>query len=90
MEQNHLSLGGFVFDRQGKRLSLRSPAGVASTDLEGFLRGATHLLKMDFDLEGSAELDGGLVFRAEVAGAGREYDARAGDRQGRASILAYQ
>ena len=65
MEQNHLSLGGFEFDRQGKRLILRSPAGAASTDLEGFLRGAKHLLKMDFDLEGSAELNGGLVFRVE-------------------------
>jgi hypothetical protein len=65
MEQNHFSLGGFEFERQAKRLILRSPTAAASTDLEGFLRGAKHLLKIDFDLEGSVELDGGLVFRVE-------------------------
>jgi hypothetical protein len=65
MEQNQLSLGGFEFDRQASRLILRSLVGAVSTDLEGFLRGAKHLLKMDFDLEGAAELDGGLVFCVE-------------------------
>jgi hypothetical protein len=65
MEQNRLSLGGFGFDRRTGQLILRSPEGSVTTDLRGFLRGAQHLLKMDFDLEGSAELDGGLVFRVE-------------------------
>jgi hypothetical protein len=65
MAQNIIALGGFGFERQGDQLVLRSPQGTAETDLQGFLRGAKHLLKMKFDLEGSAELNGGLVFRAE-------------------------
>ena len=65
MEQNRLSLGGFGFDRRAGQLILRSPEGSVTADLRGFLRGAHHLLKMGFDLEGSAELDGGLIFRVE-------------------------
>jgi hypothetical protein len=66
MEQQRLTLGRFDFERQGQRLILRAPDQSVATDLGGFLRGVAHLVKMDFDLEGSAELDGGLVFR--VAG----------------------
>jgi hypothetical protein len=64
MEQHEFSLGRFDFDRRGQRLLLRSPAGVVEADLAGFLRGIQHLHKMEFELEGSAELDVGLVFRA--------------------------
>ena len=63
MEQNRLALGGFDFERQGQQVLLRSPNQSVAADLGGFLRGVAHLIKMDFDLEGSAELDGGLVFR---------------------------
>ena len=66
MEQHDFSLGRFNFDRCGSKLLLHSPSGLVETDLPGFLRGVRHLLKMEFELEGSAELDGGLIFR--VAG----------------------
>jgi hypothetical protein len=65
MTQNRISLSGFGFERQGKQIRLLSPEGSIETDLEGFLRGVKHLLKMGFDLEGSAELDGGFIFRVE-------------------------
>lgn len=65
MVQDSISLGGFGFERRGEQIILRSPEGSVEAGLQGFLRGARHLLKMDFDLEGAAELDGGLVFRVE-------------------------
>ena len=65
MEHHEFSLGRFDFERRGQRLLLRSPAGAVETGLPGFLRGAQHLLKMEFELEGSAELDGGLIFRVQ-------------------------
>jgi hypothetical protein len=65
MAQNSVSLGGFTFERHEERIILSSPVGSVEANLQGFLRGANHLLKMGFDLEGSAELDGGFVFRVE-------------------------
>jgi hypothetical protein len=65
MEPNRLSLGGLIFERQGKQIVLRSPEGSVETDLLGFLRGVKHLLTMGMDLEGEAELNGGFVFRVQ-------------------------
>ena len=58
-------LGGFSFEQQGDQMLLRTPAGTASASHTGFVRGIQHLLTMGMDLEGQAELDGGLVFRVE-------------------------
>jgi hypothetical protein len=75
MEQHDFSLGRFDFERRGSRLLLHSPNGLVETDLSGFLRGVRHLLKMEFELEGSAELDGGLIFRV----AGERIQLKLGD-----------
>lgn len=65
MASKNLSLGGFGFERQGDQIELRSPEGRTVTSLKGFLAGIRHLLIMELDLEGEAELDGGLVVRVE-------------------------
>jgi hypothetical protein len=65
MDADTLSIGGFQFQRDGQRMVLRTPAGVSETGGRGFLAGVSHLLTMGLDLEGEAELDGGLVFRVE-------------------------
>lgn len=65
MAQDSFSLGKIRFERRGEQLLLKAPEVVRETTLQGFLQGANHLLKMDFDLEGSAELDGGFIFRIE-------------------------
>ena len=65
MLSTNLSLGGFRFEPQGEQIVLRTPEGAATTRLAGFLAGIRHLLKMQLDLEGQAEMDGGLVVRIE-------------------------
>ncbi|HKA09062.1 MAG TPA: hypothetical protein VKI99_01180 [Candidatus Dormibacteraeota bacterium] len=60
-----LRIGGFEFACRQGRVLISSPAGSADPEMAGFLRGTNHLLTMGLDLEGEAELDGGLVFRVE-------------------------
>jgi hypothetical protein len=65
MAANIAHLGGFTFEQQGDQMLLRTPTGAASAGQAGFVRGIQHLLTMGMDLEGQAEIDGGLVFRVE-------------------------
>jgi hypothetical protein len=65
MSLNVVNLGDFTFEQQGNRMLLKTPAGTASAGHAGFVRGVQHLLTMGMDLEGQAELDGGLIFRVE-------------------------
>ncbi len=58
-------LGGFRLEAEGDRIRLQSPEGQVETGLFGFMAGIRHLLRMDLDLEGQAELDGGFVVRVE-------------------------
>lgn len=57
-------LGGFELCPEGQSLTITTPAGRREAAAEPFLRGTNHLLVMGLDLEGEAELEGGLVFRA--------------------------
>jgi len=57
-------LGGFELCPDGRSLRITTPAGRSEAATEPFLRGTNHLLVMGLDLEGEAELEGGLVFRA--------------------------
>ena len=57
-------LGGFELCPKGRSLTIATPAARRAVEMEPFLRGTNHLLVMDLDLEGEAELEGGLVFRA--------------------------
>lgn len=65
MHQAPLRMGKFEFARRQERVLISSPAGSVEPEMAGFLRGTNHLLTMGLDLEGEAELDGGLVFRVE-------------------------
>lgn len=65
MHQAPLRMGKFEFARRRERVLISSPAGSVEPEMAGFLRGTNHLLTMGLDLEGEAELDGGLVFRVE-------------------------
>jgi hypothetical protein len=57
-------LGGFELCPKGRSFMITTPAGRREAAAEPFLRGTNHLLIMRLDLEGEAELEGGLVFRA--------------------------
>ena len=72
---DNVVLGGFTFERNGPKLWIHSPHGSVETDAPGFLRGAAHLLRMEMDLEGQAELSGGLICRIE----GERAQLRLGD-----------
>lgn len=65
MHQAPLRMGKFEFARRRDRVLISSPSGSVEPDIARFLRGTNHLLTMGLDLEGEAELDGGLVFRVE-------------------------
>jgi hypothetical protein len=65
MSLNVVRLGGFTFEHHGDQMLLQTPAGAASAGHAGFVRGVQHLLTMGLDLEGQAEIDGGLIFRVE-------------------------
>ena len=56
-------LGGFSFLRSEHQIVLGSPQGSVKADLDEFLAGVRHLLRMGFDLEGSVKLAGGFIFR---------------------------
>ena len=58
-------LGGFSFQLSDHQIILASPQGSVTTDLDEFLGGVSHLLRMGFDLEGSVKLAGGFIFRAK-------------------------
>jgi hypothetical protein len=58
-------LGGFELCPEGPSLAITTPGGRREASSELFLRGTNHLLLMGLDLEGEAELEGGLVFRAQ-------------------------
>jgi hypothetical protein len=57
-------LGGFHVERHEQSLVIATPGGTTEVAAAPFLRGTNHLLAMGLELEGEAELEGGLVFRA--------------------------
>src|SRR5215467_11243534 len=65
MHRAPLLIGRFEFACRQGRVLISSPAGSVEPEMAGFLRGTNHLLTMGLDLEGEAELDGGLVLRVE-------------------------
>jgi hypothetical protein len=65
MHQALLRLGRFEFTRRQERVLITTPSGNVEPEMAGFVGGTNHLLTMGLDLEGQAELDGGLVFRVE-------------------------
>jgi hypothetical protein len=65
MSADVIALGEFRFQQFGDRMFLRAPRTAVETSAPGFLAGIRHLLTMKLDLEGQAELDGGLVVRVQ-------------------------
>ena len=57
-------LGGFEVERRGPSLFITTPASRTEVAAAAFIRGSNHLLALGLELEGEAELEGGLVFRA--------------------------